>query len=72
MATIDLSVDPAVRERIAQHYERKAKRRAIACASAWMERFAEMTRAGHVNAFIRRVERMAARRATPLQGDLFS
>jgi hypothetical protein len=37
-----------------------------------MERFAEMTRAGHVNAFIRRVERMAARRATPLQGDLFS
>jgi hypothetical protein len=61
-----------MRERIAQHYERKSKRVAAACASVWMMRFADMARAGHQNAFTRRVERMAARHAPQAQGDLFA
>lgn len=63
---------PALRERIAQHYERKANRVAVACASIWMSRFAAKARAGHTNVFTRRVERMASRRAAPHQGDLFA
>jgi len=61
-----------IREGIAQHYERKSKRVAAACASIWMQRFADKARAGHSNAFTRRVERMASRHVTQVQGDLFS
>jgi hypothetical protein len=53
----------ALRERIAQYYERKAVRRGASRMSVSMRRFAAKARAGQINAFTKRADRIASRRA---------